>query len=478
MGSSSTSTQKSEPSDFIKPYLSQAMEGAKGAYEKGAPQYYQGSTVPTDILNRTQNYALTSQGNRAGQMAGSNYAMDQFAQGGLGDWGTVDQMRNLGLTNNYGQDQGVANIMAHMGRGTDLARNLQIRTGDLVANGGNVGGFSDSRVGDLSAAGPNTLAQFRGDVGDIISGQAQALNPAMMPLMDTAGGGYLNANPYLDQAFSKAADNVTRAYQTATAPGIDSAFAGRGRYGSGLHANAQGQAASELGNTLGNLATSIYGGNYANERQNQLSAANSLGNLYQSGLGLRTSAAGTSAGQGTADASTRLAATGQIANDMSGDAARRLQASNAMTQAEQGDLNNFMAANDRLSQAFNTGADRQMAALNSANNMYNAGRAQQLQALGMQPDYLAAQQQMDYNDLAQAQQAAQTGINADIARWDYNQNAQRNNVNWYLNAINGIPGGQSTSISQSGGNPLGMLFSGAGGLGSLALGLARMGLKF
>lgn len=479
MGSSSTSTQKSEPSDFIKPYLGEALGGAQAQFRAGPPQYYQGSTVPTDILNRTQNYALTSQGNRAGQMAGSNYAMDQFAQGGLGDWGTVDQMRNLGLTNNYGQDQGVANIMARMGQGTDLARNLHIRTGDLVANGGNVGGFSDSRVGDLSAAGPNTLAQFRGDVGDIISGRAQALNPAMMPLMMTAGGGYLNANPYLDATFSKAADNVTRAYQTGTMPAIDSAFSrSSGALRSGAAMNARDQAQENLGKTLSGLATDIYGGNYATERQNQLSAANSLGGLYQSGLGLRTSAAGTSAGQGTADASTRLAATGQIAGDMSGDLARRMAASDAMTRAEQGDLSNFMAANDRLSQAFNTGADRQMAALNSSNNMYNASRAQQLQALGMQPQYLQAQQQMDYNDLNAALGAQQQGINADIARWDYNQNAPRNNVNWYMNAINGMPTGQTSSVSQGGGNPLGMLLSGVGGLGSLGLGLGSLGFRF
>ena len=474
MGSSSTSMQKSEPSDFIKPYLSEAMGGAQGQYRAGMPQYFQGSTVPTDILNQTQNYALGAQGDRANQMAGSNYAMNQFAGGNLGDWNTVQQMRGLGANNNYAQDQGMANIMQRMGKGTDLALNLYNRTNDIIGNGGGVGNFSDSRVGDLSQAGPNTLAQFRGDVGDIISGRAQSLNPAMMPLMDTAGGGYLNANPYLNQTFAKAADNVTRAYQTATAPGIDSAFAGRGRYGSGLHANAQGQAANELGNSLGNLATSIYGGNYANERQNQLSAANSLGSLYQSGLGLRTSAAGTSAGQGTADASTRLAATGQIAGDMSGDLARRMQASNAMTQAEQGDLNNFMAANDRLSQAFNTGADRQMAALNSSNNMYNQSRAQQLQALGMQPGYLQQQQQMDYTDLGQAQQAAQTGINADIARWDYSQNAPRNNVNWYLNAINGLPGGATSSVTQQGG--MGGLGAGLSGASSSAMLLKMLGL--
>ena len=467
MGTSSTSTQKSEPSDFIKPYLSQALTGAKEQFEKGAPQYYQGSTVPTDILNRTQGYALASQGARAGQMAGSNNAMNQFAGGNLGDWGTVDRMRNLGLTNNYGQDQGVANIMARMGSGTDLAKNLLSRTGGIVANGGGVGDYSQGAIGDITATGGGSNSQIRSDVRDIITGQAQGLNPAMVPLMATAGGEYLNSNPYLDQTFNKAADNVRRMYQTSTAPGLEADAAGHGRYGSGLMANRRDQAQENLGTSLGNLATSIYGGNYATERQNQLNAANSLGGLYNSGLGLRASTAATSADQANRDAALRLQATGQIAGDKAGDLARQLQASNMMTQAEQGDLNNFMSANDRLSQAFNTGADRQMAALNSANNMYNASRAQQLQALGMQPGYLAQQQQMDYNDLMAAQQAAQTGINADIARWDYGQNAGRDNVNWYMNAINGIPSGGTTSMTQSGG--LGGLGSGLAGASSAAM---------
>jgi len=471
MGGSSTSTQKSEPSDFIKPYLSQALNGAQEQYNKGAPQYYQDSTVPKDILAQTQNYALNSQANRAGQMAGSNYALNELAHGDLGDWGTVNQMRGLGAANNYGQDQGAANIMARMGNGTDLAQNLYNRTSGIVANGGGVGDYSQGAVGDITATGGGSNSQIRSDVRDIITGQAQGLNPAMMPLMDTANGGYLNSNPYLDQTFSKAADSVRRQYQTSTAPGVDMEAAGHGRYGSGLHYNRADQAQENLGTSLGNLATSIYGGNYANERQNQLSAANSLGSLYNSGLGLRASTAATSADQANRDAALRLQATGQIANDKSGDLSRMLQASNAMTQAEQGDLNNFMSANDRLSQAYNTGADRQISALNSANNMYNAGRAQQLQALGMQPQYLAQQQQMDYNDLGQAQEAAQTGINADIARWDYGQNAGRNNVNWYMNAINGMPGGSTSSVTQQGG--MGGIGAGASTAANLAM-LAKM----
>jgi hypothetical protein len=357
------------------------------------------------------------------------------------------------------------------------SNNLQGRIGDIAATGGNIGGFTGGRIGDLSTSGANTLAQFRSDVGDIISGRAQGLNPANVNLGLTAGGSYLDANPYLNSVFNQAADEVARQYRTAISPAIDSAFArSSGALRSGAALNARDRAEENLGKTLGNLATNIYGGNYQAERDRMLAAAGQQGSQYLQGLGLRTSAAGTSAGQGTADASTRLAATGQISGDMSGDVARRLQASNMLQGAEeanlarrlqasgmlqgadQSDAAQRLQANQMLSNTYNAGADRQLQALNAATNAYNAGRAQQLQALGMQPGYMQAQQQMDYNDLNAALEARQQQINADIARWDYDQNRNRNNVNWYLNAINGLPTGGTTSIAQRG--------SGLGGLGS------------
>lgn len=77
-------------------------------------------------------------------------------------------------------------------------------------------------------------------------------------LADTLSGNYLNANPSLDATFNRAADQFK--------PRIDSMFSGAGRYGSGAH-----QGVMQEG--LGNLATDIYGQNYANERRNQLGAA-------------------------------------------------------------------------------------------------------------------------------------------------------------------------------------------------------------
>lgn len=90
-------------------------------------------------------------------------------------------------------------------------------------------------------------------------------NPAFGYLQDTASGGMLNANPYLDAMYDRAS---TKALSS-----VSGQFGDAGRYGSGFHEYA-------LGDTANRLATDIYGGNYARERQNQLSAANTLGGLY------------------------------------------------------------------------------------------------------------------------------------------------------------------------------------------------------
>ena len=110
-------------------------------------------------------------------------------------------------------------------------------------------------------------------------------NVGTQQLANTASGSFLNANPYIDATFKRAADQVGRQFSQNTLPGIASMFSSAGRYGSNQMANAVDQAGQQYGNTLDNLATSIYGGNYANERQLQQGAAGALGNLSLGSLG-------------------------------------------------------------------------------------------------------------------------------------------------------------------------------------------------
>lgn len=109
------------------------------------------------------------------------------------------------------------------------------------------------------------------------------LNAANALNLDTMQGRYLDpaSNPWLKSTFSMGADDVTRAYQTATAPQTASNFSGGGRYGSGSYRLAQEGDQRALGSTLDNLATQIYGGNYQTERNRQMEALGQVPMLQQ-----------------------------------------------------------------------------------------------------------------------------------------------------------------------------------------------------
>jgi hypothetical protein len=91
--------------------------------------------------------------------------------------------------------------------------------------------------------------------------RAQSGSPLMAAskaeLGKTLGGAYLNANPYLQSAIDAAARGVTRNYQDAVAPGIDSTFSLAGRYGSGAHMAAHDAAEKNLATQLGDLAGNL-----------------------------------------------------------------------------------------------------------------------------------------------------------------------------------------------------------------------------
>ncbi len=90
----------------------------------------------------------------------------------------------------------------------------------------------------------------------------------------TLGGAYLNGNPHLQNAIDAASRGATRNYQSAVAPGIDSAFSRAGRYGSGAHVSAHDAAQQNLAAQLGDIAGNLGYQNYAAERANMLNVLN------------------------------------------------------------------------------------------------------------------------------------------------------------------------------------------------------------
>lgn len=136
--------------------------------------------------------------------------------------------------------------------------------------------------------------------------QGGYVNPAMAETQRIAMGGDVGGNPYLDQAYNNAARQVTQSFRDTTVPALDMAAQQAGRVGSGQYAAMRNRTEEGLANTLGDVATNIYGGAYQSDQANRLGALSSLAGLGQQDVANRF------AGAQLGDAATRqqLAAIG------------------------------------------------------------------------------------------------------------------------------------------------------------------------
>lgn len=154
--------------------------------------------------------------------------------------------------------------------------------GSALVNALNGGGQPAQGVGNTGGANTGGIlgALLGGALGGIQGGNRPAgtttttTNQTLAPgglqqLQNTISGQYLDpaTNPYLNQTYDAAARQIT--------PRVNSLFEASGRYGSGAHQGVLGQSLADLG-------TSIYGGNYNAERARQLGAAGtSIGSTVQ-----------------------------------------------------------------------------------------------------------------------------------------------------------------------------------------------------
>ncbi|MBB4230025.1 tail fiber domain-containing protein [Rhizobium mongolense] len=248
-------------------------------------------------------------------------------------------------------------------------------------------------------------------LSDVLSGNA---NPATAMLQGTANGDYLNSNPYLQQAISNANQPLIDDYMQKVAPGIDSQFAAGGRNGSGAFAATRNSSDKTFTDAIAKQTADIMNTNYANERQNQIGAQNSIGSLYN------------------ANAQNALAAAGQLGSQ---------------NQAQQ---------------------DSRNAAASSLMSGQNAQANTQLQGAGMAGD----QRALDYMDAdklagvgAQKDAYKDLQLQADIDRWNYDQNKDINAASQFANVLNG--GGYNTQTTTKPVYSNG-LSTGLGALGSIA----------
>ena len=105
----------------------------------------------------------------------------------------------------------------------------------------------------------------RGAAGSDVTRAAQG------QLQKTLGGDYLSGEtPGFQGAMNAAIRPVIDNYTKTVMPGIDSNFSSAGRYGSGAHGLAEGDAYGQMQNTIGDISSQMAYQNYGDERNRQI----------------------------------------------------------------------------------------------------------------------------------------------------------------------------------------------------------------
>ncbi|WP_018898895.1 tail fiber domain-containing protein [Rhizobium sp. 2MFCol3.1] len=343
---------------YAQPYIKDALASAQSAINNGNPNYYPGSTV-IDLSNETKN-----------------------------------------------AQQSILDTAAN---GSQIIKN-----GQNAVNGVTTGAAFNPAGANTLAAGTtftNGAAGNAQSLSDILAGKD---NPATALLQGTANGDYLNGSPGLADAIKRANDPLVRQFTQEIAPGIDSQFAKAGRSGSGAFASVRNNAETTLADAMAKNAGDIAYQDYANERQNQIDASKSIGDLYNT------------------NAQTQIGANTSLASILQGQQDSRNAAASGLMAGQQGQ------AQTQLQGAGMAGDQR-------ANDYYDAN---QVAGVGAQKDA--------YADMLKQ---------ADINKWDYNQNKDINNAATMLGlaTTGGFNSQTTTKPVYSNG-----LSSGLGAIGSLA----------
>ncbi|MGH8011086.1 MAG: hypothetical protein ACREQ4_01140, partial [Candidatus Binataceae bacterium] len=106
------------------------------------------------------------------------------------------------------------------------------------------------------------------------TGMPGVINPASQNFANLESGTYLNPaqNPYLQQTYQDAANQMTTAYQDATAPSLEALANEAGGFGGSAMGQNLGVAQGQLNYGLSDLANQVYGGNYNNVMNEMTSA--------------------------------------------------------------------------------------------------------------------------------------------------------------------------------------------------------------
>lgn len=398
-----TTTTQVDPT--IQPFLSYGLTEAQRLYQAGGPQYYPGQT-----------YVGPSQTTQAGLQA-----LEQRAMQGSPLVGAAQ-----------GAVQGA--IQGQQSPAAQMYQNIYGQAGYNPTSqffSGLMGGTQNPAMAGYANLRPGT------DAGASVFSQlayGSSANPAMQGTQQTASGAFLGGNPFFQGAFNPAAQAATQQFQTAIGD-IGSAASKAGRYGSGamgtLQERASGQLAKSLSDTAGQLAYQ----NYAQER------------------GLQESAQGRLAGLSQQDIANRMAAAQGLSNVSQTSFNQQLAQLQGIGGLSQQDIANRMAAAQGLGSNYQQGIANQLAATSGVGQTFASDVGRQLTAAGMAPQLSQADYQ-DIQNLLAAGQAREgyTGQQtaADIARFNFQQQAPQQNLSTFLSSVYGNPMANLRSQTQAG----------------------------
>lgn len=454
----STTNTTAEPWSGLQPYLKSAYADAQNLYNSGGPEYYPNATyVP---FTSQQDLAMQLMQQRALMGNPLNQQAQDYIGQGLS--AGLPGMNNALFATNFAAMGGANNKPVSM---ADIGK---VKTDYSAPT------FAAQQIDPDFRA--KQLAMQNGVLGNVAS-----------QLNKTAQGGYLNNNPYLDQTYDRAADAVTRNYQEAVMPSVNSTFSLAGRTGSNAHQGAVDQASDTLGRTLEGLGSSIYGQDYATERGRMQDAAAQLGGFQLQGQGLNQQA-------GMANQQAGLQTNNQNLTAMQAN-------QNATNQARMSNQDARLTTRgmNQTGQLANQNLGMQLAGLNQAGNNANVANALQganmlMNYGGQQQDYMGklaamapGMANLDYGDMErlygvgnQVQGQAQNVLNDSMNRFNFYQNRPEQNMNQYTAWLNGIPGSNfgttQSSTSGGGGSTLGNAVGG-GLLGMAATPFANSALS-
>jgi hypothetical protein len=214
--------------------------------------------------------------------------------------------------------------------GMDAARNVAGQQSPLF---GQAGGTANSLMQGSTGAQMGTLANFMGGYSGMNDPSAQFMSQTMggqflnnnqpysQRLDATSRGDYLDpaSNPYLQQTYDLAANRMADAYAKGTGASTNAAFGKALSFGGSAHQEVTEGNNRAFGDSLGNLANQVFGGNFQAERARQMQATGMLGQDFQTERARQMAAAGS-------DLAQQMQGAQAYGNFYDANQARRLQA--------------------------------------------------------------------------------------------------------------------------------------------------------